>query len=129
MLFAVAAALALAALPRAQAASKDPAKAGDVSAIIADYADDAVLVTPSGMASPGGIYVGKMHVREFFTWLASPPILPGVKTMETSTERVTPDVIIMRWTQFKGTPKEVNGRDVFVIRHGKIAFQSVEPTP
>lgn len=139
IIFAVAAALGLATEPRTQAATKEPAqiiadhiraaKAGDVSAVIADYADDAVVVTPPGMASPSGVYSRKAHIREFFSWLASPANLPAVKTMETSTEMVAPDVVIMRWTQFKGTPKEVNGRDVFVIRRGKIVFQSVEPKP
>jgi ketosteroid isomerase-like protein len=137
ILFAVAAALALATQPRSQAATREPAqivadhvraaKAGDISAVIADYADDAVVVTPPGMASPSGVYSRKAQVREFFAWLTSPPNLPGVKTMETSTEMVAPDVIIMRWIQFKGTQKEVDGRDVFVIRRGKIVFQSVEP--
>ena len=31
----------------------------------------------------------------------------------------------MRWVQFKGTPKEVSGYDVFVIRGGKVVFQTV----
>jgi ketosteroid isomerase-like protein len=137
ILFALAAVLGVATLPCSQAATKAPAqiiadhiraaKAGDVWAIIADYADDAVLVTPPGMASPSGVYSRRTHVREFFAWLTSAPNLPGVKSMETSTETVAPDVIIMRWTQFKGTPQELNGRDVFVIRRGKIVFQSVEP--
>ena len=139
IVFAVAAALVLASGARAQAATRAPAqiiadhiraaKAGDVSAVIADYADDAVVVTPPGMASPNGVYARRAQVRQFFTWLTSPANLPGVRSMESTTEIIAPDVIIMRWTQFKGTPKEVNGRDVFVIRGGKIVFQSVEPKP
>jgi hypothetical protein len=40
---------------------------------------------------------------------------------------VGPGVVVMQWTQFQGTPKEIDGRDVFVIRGAKIVFQSVEP--
>jgi hypothetical protein len=31
--------------------------------------------------------------------------------------------------QFKGTPKEISGYDVFVVRDGKIVFQSVTVNP
>jgi hypothetical protein len=31
----------------------------------------------------------------------------------------------MHWVQYKGTPKEVSGYDVFVTRDGKIVFQTV----
>jgi len=35
----------------------------------------------------------------------------------------------MHWVQFKGTPKEISGYDVFVVRSGKIVFQSVTVNP
>jgi ketosteroid isomerase-like protein len=103
------------------------AKAGNVELIMADYADDAVLVTPPAMVTPTGVFAGKDKVREFFTWLASPAILPGPKSMVSTNEMVAPDTVLFRWTQFKGTPQEANGTDVFVIRNGKIVFQSVMP--
>ena len=31
----------------------------------------------------------------------------------------------MHWVQFKGTPKELSGTDVFVVRGGKVVFQTV----
>ena len=102
-------------------------KAGNVEGVVADYADDAVLVTPPGMVTPTGVFAGKSNVREFFTWLASPEVLPGAKTMVSTTEMIAPDTVLFRWTQFEGTPQEVKGTDVFVIRGGKIVFQSVMP--
>jgi hypothetical protein len=102
-------------------------KAPDVEAVVADYADDAILVTPPGMASPTGVYAGKAKVREFFSWLTSPKNLPGPQSMVATSEMIAPDTVLFRWTQFKGTPQEVNGTDVFVIRGGKIVFQSVMP--
>ena len=102
-------------------------KAPNVEAVVADYADDAVLVTPPGMASPTGVYAGKAKVGEFFSWLTSPKNLPGPQRMVATTEMIAPGVVLFRWTQFKGTPQEVNGTDVFVIRGGKIVFQSVMP--
>jgi ketosteroid isomerase-like protein len=104
-------------------------KAPNVEAVVADYADDAILVTPPGMASPTGVYTGKAKVGEFFSWLTSPKNLPGPQSMVATTEMIAPDTVLFRWTQFKGTPQEVNGTDVFVIRGGKIVFQSVMPRP
>ena len=102
-------------------------KAANVDGVLADYAEDAVLVTPPGMVTQTGVYAGKRKVREFFTWLTSPEILPGPKSMVSTTEMIAPDTVLFHWTQFKGTPQEVNGTDVFVIRNGKIVFQSVMP--
>ena len=102
-------------------------KAGDVEGVVAHYADDAVLVTPPGMVTPTGVFAGKAGVREFFTWLASPQNLPGAKSMVSTTEMTAPDTVLFRWTQFPGTPQEVKGTDVFVVRGGKVVFQSVMP--
>lgn len=105
----------------------DTVKAGDVDGVLADYADNAVLVTPAGMVTPTGVFIGKAKVREFFAWLATPQNLPGAKSMVSESEVIGPDTILFRWKQFPGTPQEVNGTDVFVIRNGKIVFQSVRP--
>jgi hypothetical protein len=105
------------------------AKLGDVAGVLADYADNAVVVTPVGMGSPHDVYAGKAKAKAFFDWLASPAIKPAVASMIATVEPVSTDTVIMHWVQFKGTPKEVDGRDVFVVRNGKIVFQSVQPKP
>lgn len=103
------------------------AKIANVAGIVSDYAENAVVVTPPGMASPNGIYSGKKKVAEFFTWLTNAGNLPGVRTMVATSEVVAPGTVLMHWTQFPGAKNEVKGIDVFVIRDGKIQFQSVAP--
>jgi hypothetical protein len=104
-------------------------KAADVDGVLADYADDAILVSPPGMVTPAGTFVGKAKVRDFFVWLATPAVLPGAQSMQVTTEAVGPNTMLFRWTQFPGTPKQVKGSDVFVFRDGKIVFQTTGPLP
>ena len=104
-------------------------KAGDVDAVMADYADDAILVSPPGMINPQGTFVGKDKVREFFVWLATPEVLPAAQSMVTTNEIVGPNTLLFRWTQFPGTPQELKGFDIFVFRGDKIVFQTTGPMP
>ena len=103
-------------------------KSGDLQAVLSDYAPDVVIVTPAGMVSPNGVFIGKV-IRKLFTALTAKDNLPGNKTMEVKYEPLSADTTLMRWVQFKGTPKEVSGYDVFVIRGGKVVFQSVTVNP
>ena len=104
-------------------------KAANIDGVMADYADDAILVSPPGLVTPAGTFVGKDKVREFFVWLATPEVLPGAQSMVTTNEVVGPNTMLFRWTQFPGTPKEVKGYDIFVFREGKIIFQTTAPNP
>lgn len=99
-------------------------KTGNLEEVLADYAPDAVIVTPAGMISPNGVFIGK-DARKLFSVLTSKENLPGNKTMQVTYESLSPDTTLMRWVQFKGTPKQVSGYDVFVIRGNKIVFQTV----
>jgi hypothetical protein len=105
-------------------------KAADLPGVMADYADDAILVAPPGTANvAAGALVGKANVQKFFEWLATPEVLPAAQSMVTTNEIVGPNTLLFRWTQFPGTPKEVKGYDVFVFRAGKIIFQTTAPMP
>jgi hypothetical protein len=99
-------------------------KAGDLEGVLSDYAPDAVIVTPAGMVTPNGVFVGK-DARKLFSVLTSKDNVPGNKTMQTKYESLGPDTTLMRWVQFKGTAKELSGYDVFVVRGGKVVFQTV----
>lgn len=99
-------------------------KSGNLEEVLADYASDAVIVTPAGMISPNGVFIGK-DARKLFSVLTNKENLPGNKTMQVTYESLSPDTTLMRWVQFKGTPKQISGYDVFVIRASKIVFQSV----
>ena len=99
-------------------------KTGNLAEVLSDYAPDAVIVTPAGMISPNGVFIGK-DARKLFSVLTSKESLPGNKTMQVTYESLAPDTTLMRWVQYKGTPKQVSGQDVFVIRGNKIVFQTV----
>ena len=106
-------------------------KAGDLKAVLADYADDAVAITPHGVA-PGqkaagsiDVFSGKQNVTKLFSVLTDKAHVPSNKTMETRYEPRTDGTVLMHWEQNKGQPTHVSGVDVFVFRGGKIAFQDV----
>jgi hypothetical protein len=103
-------------------------KSGNLEGVLSDYAPDAVVVTPAGMVTQDGVFIGK-DTRKLFSALTAKDNLPGNKTMETKYESLGPDTTLMRWVQFKGTPKEVSGYDVFVVRGGKVVFQTVVVNP
>jgi ketosteroid isomerase-like protein len=103
-------------------------KAGNLDGVLSDYAPDAVVVTPAGMITPDGVFVGS-ETRKLFSVLTDKDHLPGNKTMLTRYEKLSPDTTLMHWVQFKGTAKEVSGYDVFVVRGGKVAFQTVVVNP
>lgn len=106
-------------------------KKGDLNGVLADYADNAVIVTPHGVApgqkdvSGSDVFVGKANFRKLFVVLTDKDHVPGNKTMQTSYESIGPDTTLMRWVQFKGQPNQISGTDVWVIRDGKVLFQSV----
>ena len=99
-------------------------KAGNLEGVLSDYAPDVVIVTTPGMLSPDGVFIGP-QIRKMFATLTDKDHLPGVKTLQTRYQAAGADTTIMHWVQEKGTAKEVSGYDVFVVRGGKIVFQSV----
>lgn len=103
-------------------------KSGNLEAVLSDYSPDAVVVTPAGMVTPDGVFVGS-ETRTLFRVLTGKDNLPGNKTMQTRYQSAGADTSIMHWVQFKGTPKEISGYDVFVVRGGKIVFQTVTMNP
>jgi hypothetical protein len=103
-------------------------KSGNLEQVLADYTPYSVVVFPAGMITPDGVFVGS-EIRTLFRVLTGKDNLPGNKTMQTRYQSAGADTSIMHWVQFKGTPKEVSGYDVFVVRDGKIVFQSVTINP
>jgi len=103
-------------------------KAGNLEGVLSDYAPDAVVVTPPGLANASGVFVGA-ETRKLFSVLTDKDHVPGNKTMQSRYESAGPDTTLMYWVQFKGTAKEVSGHDVFVVRGGKVVFQAVIVDP
>jgi hypothetical protein len=107
-------------------------KKGDLAAIMSDYAANTVVIAPPGLV-PGqaakgvGVFVGSANARKVFATLTDKDHHPGVRTMETSISPGGQDIARLRWVQFKGTPQQVSGEDIFVVRRGKITYQAILP--
>lgn len=110
-------------------------RAGNLDAIMADYADNALVLTPHGVApgqKAGGqldVFAGKANVRKLFAVLTDKDHNPGAKSMIVHYEPRGADTTLMHWEQFHGTPNAVSGMDVFVVRGGKVLFQDVTIDP
>ena len=105
--------------------------AGDLDAVMADYADDALLVAPHGIApgqsnvSGNDVFSGKANIRKFFAVLTDKDHNPSFKTMTSTFESRGNDVMLMKWMQNKGKPDQVSGTDTWIIRGGKVITQVV----
>ena len=93
--------------------------AGDLDEIVADYADDAVFITPAGVKR------GKDGVRAGFTQLLAD--VPNAK-WELPTEIYEGDVLFLEWTADSARTKVEDGIDTFVFRDGFIRVQTVRYT-
>jgi uncharacterized protein (TIGR02246 family) len=93
--------------------------AGDLDEIVADYADDAVFI------SPGGVKRGKDGIREAFTQLLAdvPDAAWSLKT-----QIYEDDVLFLEWAADAGATKVDDGIDTFIFRDGLIRLQTVRYT-
>jgi ketosteroid isomerase-like protein len=137
----LAAGLSLLCATAAQAADRTPEqvvkdhvvsmKTANVDAVMADYAADTVVITPPGLvpsqvpATGPGVYSGIANARKVFVVLTGAGSIAGIRAMETTVEPLGGDVALLHWVQFKGTPQQVSGTDVFVVRHGKVVVQDI----
>jgi hypothetical protein len=89
--------------------------AEDLEEIIADYADDAVLVVQRK------VYRGKDGAREVFTQLLS-----DVPQAEWELDQTfADDVLYLEWKAKGGGRKVDNGIDTFIFKDGMIRVQTV----
>jgi len=93
--------------------------AGDLDEIVADYADDAVFITPAGVQR------GKDGVRAAFTSLLAD--VPNAK-WALPTQTYEGDVLFLEWTADSARTKVEDGIDTFVFRDGLIRVQTVRYT-
>jgi len=90
--------------------------AGDLEGIVADYADDAVLITP------GGVLRGQDGVRKGFTQLLAD--VPDA-AWDIRTEIYEGDVLFLEWAADAAATRVEDGIDTFVFRDGMIRVQTV----
>lgn len=93
--------------------------AGDLDEIVADYADEAVFITPSGVLR------GKEGIRTAFTQLLAD--VPNA-TWALPTQIYDGDVLFLEWTADAGATRVDDGIDTFVFRDGQITVQTVRYT-
>jgi ketosteroid isomerase-like protein len=89
--------------------------AGDVDGIVADYTDDAVLITPEGVTR------GRDGVRQVFTSLLGD--LPDAQ-WDIPTQVFEGDVLFIEWTAVAEKAR-AEGVDTFVFRDDGIRVQTV----
>jgi ketosteroid isomerase-like protein len=93
--------------------------AGDLDEIVADYAEDAVFI------SPAGIKRGLDGIREAFTQLLAdvPNAAWDLKTLI-----FDGDVLFLEWAADAGKTRVDDGIDTFIFRDGMIRLQTVRYT-
>ena len=95
---------------------------GDLDELMADYADDAIVVTFEQS------FVGKEAIRPFFEGL-----LPGFANFVTASSAVAMegDTLVTAWSGESDAMSVQHGVDTFIIRDGRIQRQTfwglVEP--
>jgi uncharacterized protein (TIGR02246 family) len=89
--------------------------AGDLDAIAADYADDAVLL------APGAALTGGAAIRQAFA--SAVRALPDAVYTERSLQ-VSGDAALLEWSRHSATTTSVDGVDTFVVRDDKIWIQT-----
>jgi hypothetical protein len=93
--------------------------AGDLDEIVADYADDAFLITPAG------INRGKDGVRAAFVQLLAD--VPDA-AWDLKTQIYEDDILFLEWAADAAVTRVEDGIDTFVFRDGLIRVQTVRYT-
>jgi ketosteroid isomerase-like protein len=93
--------------------------AGDVDEIVADYTEDAVFITPSGVKR------GKEGVREGFVKLLAD--LPDAD-WSVPTQIFEGDILFVEWSAVSATTQAIDGIDTFVFTEDGIRAQTVRYT-
>ena len=93
--------------------------AGDLDEIVADYAGDAVFI------SPAGVLRGHDGIRAAFTQLLAD--VPNA-SWDLKTQIYEGDVLFLEWAADAGATRIDDGIDTFVFRDGQIQVQTVRYT-
>jgi ketosteroid isomerase-like protein len=93
--------------------------AGDLDEIVADYSEDAVLITPAGANR------GKSGIRAAFTQLLAD--VPNA-AWSLKTTIYEGDALFLEWAADAAQTRVDDGIDTFVFRDGEIRLQTVRYT-
>jgi uncharacterized protein (TIGR02246 family) len=93
--------------------------AGDSEAIAADYAEDALVLMPSGA------YRGRAAIRDLFAGLSQ--ALPNL-TVEAQVMEFADNVLLLHWTADSNLNTIPDGVDTFVFNDGSIQVHTISCT-
>jgi hypothetical protein len=93
-------------------------KVGDLDAIMADYAKDAVLITPEGTLK------GQTQIRSLFTRIFASMFPPDKTELNLTRQVVEGEIAYILWSGSSPYYNALLGTDTFVIRNGKIVAQT-----
>ncbi len=92
--------------------------AGDVEAIMADYTEDAVLITPDGTLK------GHAQVRSLFAQIFAKMFPPDSTSLTLAKQVVEKEIAYIVWSGSSVHYNAPLGTDTFVMRDGKIIAQT-----
>jgi ketosteroid isomerase-like protein len=92
--------------------------AGDVEAIMADYAKDAVLITPDGTLK------GHEQIRSLFEQVFAKVFPPDSTSLHLAKQVVEGEIAYILWSGSSAHYSALLATDTFVMRDGKIAAQT-----
>lgn len=92
------------------------AERGDVDAIVADYAEDAIFFTPDGLLR------GRSEIRAFFEQLMAD--FPSGSTIEVKQQIVDGELAYLVWSGESETLSIPFATDTLIVRDGKIVQQT-----
>ncbi len=113
----------------------DTIRKGDINGVMTEFSEDAVLLAAPGIfpssrpASEATVTVGKKNIRKFYEMLTDKDHFTAVRGMDARIEQISDEVALLHWIQFRGTPQEITGIDIFVVRNGKVIIQSLYVDP
>ncbi len=94
-------------------------RAGDVDAVMEDYVEESVMVTPEGEIR------GLAALRETFSAFFATEFKPGTYDFTLDRLKVEGDIAYIVWHASSPTANYPVGSDTFLIREGKILVQTI----
>jgi hypothetical protein len=91
---------------------------GDIEAIMADYAEDAVLITPDGVLK------GQAQIRSLFAQIFANTFPPDKTSLNLSKQVVEGEIAYILWSGSSPHYNAPLATDTFVMRDGKIVAQT-----
>jgi ketosteroid isomerase-like protein len=92
---------------------------GDVSAMLADYADDAVLITGAT-----GVIKGRAAIGDVLTFFVSAIIPPPTTTFSLDLTHAEGALGYIVWKAESGTHRIAFSSDTFIVSDGRITMQT-----